>query len=179
MIDGIKIVGGKGERRALDFYPTPPECTKALLKYLNLKPGTMVWEPAAGDGSMARVLTEHGCRVISTDIQTGTDFLTAALPDEKIEWIITNPPFNKSVEFIRHCAELERPFALLLKAQYWHSAKRKPLFDEIRPTAILPLTWRPDFSGQGASLLDMQWTVWEQNWLDITLYQPLSKPKEA
>ena len=47
MIDGIKIVGGKGERRALDFYPTPPECTKALLKYLNLKPGAMDSEVSA------------------------------------------------------------------------------------------------------------------------------------
>lgn len=179
MNDSIKIVGGHGKRRELDFYPTPPECTSALIEYLKLKPGLTVWEPAAGEGHMARVLSEHGLTVISTDIQTGTDFLTASLPDESISWIITNPPFCRSVEFIRHCSELKRPFALLLKSQYWHSAKRKPLFDEIRPSAVLPLTWRPDFSGRGASILDMQWCIWENAWTDTTFYQPLSKPRRA
>lgn len=178
MIDPKKIIGGGGKRRAYDYYPTPPECTEALLEWWQLWPKCTIWEPAAGEGHIAKVLRGHGHTVIETDIQTGTDFLTASLPNEDVDYIITNPPFSLSVEFIRHCAELDRPFALLLKSQYWHSAKRKPLFDEIRPTAVLPLTWRPDFTGEGSSLMDMLWTVWidKDTWGE-TLYQPLDRPK--
>lgn len=177
-LDNIKIVGGNGQRQKWDFYPTPPECTQALVDWLHVPKGLTIWEPAAGEGHMARVLEDNGYRVISTDIRTGTDFLTAPLPDQNIGWIITNPPFSKSVEFIKHCAELERPFALLLKSQYWHSAKRLPLFQEIRPYAVLPLTWRPDFLGQGASIMDMLWCVWIKGVGSGTIYQPLSRPQK-
>lgn len=173
--DYIKIIGGHGQRQKWDYYPTPPECTVALMEWLDLPPSTVVWEPAAGEGRMADVIARYVGKVISTDIQTGTDFLTAPLPDKDVGWIITNPPFSRSVEFIRHANELNRPFALLLKSQYWHSARRKPLFDEIRPAAVLPLTWRPDFLGQGASMMDMIWCVWRGKHA-VTIYHPLSKP---
>lgn len=42
-------------------------------------------------------------------------------------------------------AEIGKPFAMLLKAQYWHAAKRAQLFCEVPPSYVLPLTWRPDF----------------------------------
>lgn len=175
--DYIKIIGGHGQRQKWDYYPTPPECTIALINFTKLPPDLVIWEPAAGEGHMADVIRRNGNKVIETDIQTGHDFLTTPCP-EGVNVIITNPPFSKSVEFIRRCDELHKPFALLLKSQYWHSAKRKPLFDEIRPTYVLPLTWRPDFLGKGASMMDMIWCVWS---LDarlnrVTYYQPLNKP---
>ena len=135
-----------------------------------------VWEPACGDGSMVKVLEKYFDRVVATDIQYGTDFLTAEMPDG-IEWIITNPPFSLAEQFIRKAAECNVPFAMLLKSQYWHSARRKKLFDEIRPSHILPLTWRPDFTGKGSSLLDMQWVVWARTDSYTTYFHPLGRPK--
>lgn len=177
MLDSLKIVGAKGQRQKNDYYPTPPECTEALIRWLNIRRSSTIWEPAAGEGNMVTVLKQAGFNVIATDIQTGTDFLTTPLIQKNIDWIITNPPFSLSVEFIKHCAELHKPFALLLKSQYWHSAKRKAIFDQIKPTAILPLTWRPDFLGKGASLMDMLWTIWEVPQFEgNTIYMPLSKP---
>lgn len=182
------IIGGNGSkpRNERDFYPTPPECTIALLNFLkeyNTKP-YKVWECACGEGHITKVLKEKGIKVVSTDIITGTDFLATDLPENDIDWIITNPPFNLAEEFIKHAHALRKKsdndlyFAFLLKSQFWHSKKRYQLFEETNPSFVLPLTWRPNFTGQGSSLLDMLWTVWcfETTEYSGTVYQPLKKP---
>lgn len=177
--DATKIVGANGDRHPLDYYPTPPEVTHALINFLEarelLSPENSVWECACGDGAMAKVFKARGYKTINTDIKEGVDFITADL-DEHYTWIITNPPFNKSVQFIEHALELECAFAFLLKSQYWHSAKRLSLFEKSPPTYVLPLTWRPDFTGEGSSLMDMMWCVWCPG-ISGTLYIPLEKPK--
>jgi hypothetical protein len=166
------------KRNKLDFYPTPREVTIALLDFLHIPENAKIWEPACGDGRMVEVMRERGYDVTGTDIQSGVDFLTADLP-KGCEWIITNPPFNVSEKFIKRCIYHGKPFALLLKSQYWHAAKRSPLFMEHPPKFVLPLTWRPDFTGQGSSLLDMAWCVWGDNYgLTFSLYKPLLKPTE-
>ena len=133
-MDSVKIVGGHGERRERDFYPTPPDCTEALLDYLSVRPKPLgkAWECAAGDGHISRVLRHYGYEVVESDIQTGTDFLTADLP-QGAEWIITNPPFNLAEAFIRKALSFNMPVALLLKSQFWHSKKRYPLFCSAPP----------------------------------------------
>lgn len=49
---GARINGGNTayKRVASDFYPTPPEATQALLDFLNIPHGSVVWEPASFDG---------------------------------------------------------------------------------------------------------------------------------
>lgn len=177
---GSRICGGNTayKRNASDFYPTPPEATQALLDFLKLDEGTRVWEPACGEGHMAEVLEKNGCIVRATDLQLGTDFLET---DENFsEWIITNPPFSLAEQFIRKCAGYNVPFALLLKSQYWHAAKRAALFSEITPAYILPLTWRPDFlfktRGSGSPFMDVIWCVWIPG-ENKTAYIPLVKPE--
>lgn len=170
-IQASQIMGGNGAkaRKAADLYPTPPEVTVALMRFLKLPGETVVWEPARGQGDMVRALANCGMAVYGTDIRDGIDFLTARQPGNApaADWIITNPPFSLADEFIRHAAEIGKPFAMLLKAQYWHAAKRAQLFREIPPSYVLPLTWRPDFlfkernGKKGASpLMDVMWCVW-------------------
>jgi len=65
--------GPKENRRDLDFYPTPPECTIALMDFLKLDPIT-IWEQACGNYSMSNILKQYGHEVISTDIIYGDDF---------------------------------------------------------------------------------------------------------
>jgi hypothetical protein len=124
------IIGANGERRERDFYPTPPECTIALLDFMReqclIKPGDWIWEPACGDGAISNVATQKGFNVISTDILTGTDFLTAPTPP--CDWIITNPPFSLATEFVRRASKSGKPFAMLLKSQFWHAGSRLKLF---------------------------------------------------
>lgn len=189
MKDNTWIVGANpnsGARKKLDYYPTPPEATEALILFLKdagFLTDCKIWECACGDGSMSAVLEKNGYEVISTDIYSdcyGTgniNFLTT-LNIPKCDWIITNPPFNVSEQFIMRSIEIGVPFALLLKSQYWHSKKRYDLFNVRKPAYVLPLTWRPDFTGEGSSLLDMAWTVWLKDDAK-TMYVPLEKPDEC
>ena len=53
----------KGNRRELDFYPTPPEATIALMDFLNLAEKT-IWECACGNNAMSSVIEKYGHNVI-------------------------------------------------------------------------------------------------------------------
>ena len=184
-LQASRISGGNSARgrRQADFYPTPPEATVALLQFLNLPKNTTIWEPAAGEGDMSDVLQTCFETVYTTDILDGTDFLKSSI--DAADWIITNPPFSLAEDFIRHAAKIEKPFAMLLKSQYWHASKRLALFEDIPPSYILPLTWRPDFffkerenGNSGSPLMDVMWCVWLTPWMRNvqTIYRPLPRP---
>lgn len=179
MTDSLKIIGAHGNRRKNDFYPTPRECTQALVDFLKenrlLYQKDVVWECACGDNAITEVLKWNGFRTWATDIQKGQDFMIYEM-QEDFDWIITNPPFCMAEDFIKKASSYGRPFAFLLKSQYWHSAKRLALFKDVRPAFVLPLTWRPNFTGAGASMLDMIWCVWVGA-SQTTFYEPLEKPK--
>ena len=122
-INAGRIAGGNSAygRAKADFYPTPPDATLALVKALSLPVKTRIWEPACGEGHMVQTLEKCGYSVIGTDISSGTDFLCATY--QPCDWIITNPPFSIADKFIERCLYFDRPFALLLKSQYWHAKK--------------------------------------------------------
>lgn len=172
------------KRRELDYYPTPPDVTLALLRFLNLSKDLTVWECACGDGHMSEVLKREGYTVYSSDVRgTGygegdADFLQK---NRKADVIMTNPPFALSESFIRHAISQAPIVAMLLKSQYWHAQKRSVLFQERPPAWVLPLTWRPDFMfGErgGAPTMECLWTVWIEGQLD-TRYRLLQRPKDA
>lgn len=180
--------GDRKKRRELDFYPTPPEVTVALLDFLEM-PFSKIWEPACGDGSMSRVLESYGGHeVISADIREteygagGVDFLQTRMDGQGIHAIITNPPFAMSEQFIRHALSHDvQVVAMVLKSQYWHAAKRRVLFEEFPPAYVLAMTWRPDFMGGergGAPTMECHWTVWIQGCKD-TRYRLLQKPRTS
>lgn len=83
-------------RVPLDFYPTPPEATRALLSVERFS-GT-IWEPACGDGAISKVLLAHGYSVVSTDLiyrgfgTGGVNFLTQT--QTRARNIVTNPPYG-------------------------------------------------------------------------------------
>lgn len=120
----LKMIGAAAGKQRInkDFYPTPPEVTKSLLGFLDIPKDKKIWEPACGEMDMANVFSEMGYSCVSSDIKDGCDFLETEL--KECDWIITNPPFYASADFIKRCAEFNKPFALLLKSQYWHSSKR-------------------------------------------------------
>ncbi len=176
---GLTIANGgdSAKRRRLDFYPTPPEATHALMLFLDLEPCT-IWEPACGDGAMSKVLRKYGHNVLSSDLREvgygegSVDFLTNV---RDCDAIITNPPFNRSHEFILHAIKQADVVAMLLKSQYWHAKKRIDLFRNNPPAFVLPLTWRPDFGNGGAPTMEVHWTVWVKGDSN-TKYRLLDKP---
>lgn len=171
------------DRPSTDFYPTPKEVTVALLRYLEIPKGSTIWEPACGDGRMAEVMKELGYDVISSDLNdmgygtTGVDYINSELVE--CDWIITNPPFKVSGEFIKTSINHGKPFALLVKSQYWHAQCKAVLFNEFKPKYVLPLTWRPDFlfgKKGGAPTMECLWVVWDTKPTEHTEYALLEKP---
>lgn len=178
---GSAMLGGNPAdgRQALDFYPTPEDVTLALLEVEAFD--ALVYEPACGDGAIAKVLEERGHIVCGTDIEprgygSQADFFS--LEGMEDGDLVSNPPFNLAEAFIRHAMTRLRPrkMALVLKSSFFHAKGRRPLFEEYPPAAIYPLTWRPDFLGKGAPVLEVAWFVWERGHKGATVYRPLSRP---
>lgn len=175
---GSWITGGNPTegRKKDDFYPTPPDCARSLLRHIEAP--YHIWEPACGTGEMAKEMEGEGHEVISSDkVDRGygfqCDFLEAVLP--LTDCVVTNPPFKLAEAFIRKCKDLEiRLFAFLLKTQYFHAYTRLPLFRDIRPSKILALTWRPDFSGGRNPTMDCVWAVWDGS-STTTEYMPIER----
>jgi len=153
----------------MDFYPTlDPYVVPALWRVLvgDTWPGD-VWEPAAGEGHMARALAAVGLHVTATDLEDyegggmgGLDFLAFEKP--LAPSVITNPPFSLAAEFIDHALGKlgVRYLALLLKADFYCAAKRADAYDARPPTQIAYVAWRVDFTGEGQGPLNVAWYIW-------------------
>ena len=163
------MLGTSGHERAEgDFYPTPPDVTRAVLPYL--PKGVAIWEPAAGDGAMATVLrVEGGYRVAESDIAPRNDaphvdFLAKGDLPPNTRWIVTNPPYSLAEEFVRKALDLTYPsggVAMLLRNEWDCASSRIDLFG--RPFARkIVLTWRPRWiaGSTGSPRHNYAWFVW-------------------
>lgn len=164
--------GAKTARRALDFYPTPSEATRAFLAAERgaIVPHGMVWEPCGRGGAIARELELVQLRTVASDIVAdptngvaGADLLL-----ERSAWapaVVTNPPFALARPMIVHLwGTLHVDYlALLLKTQFWNSGKSAALWrDGFRPTRRWDITWRIDFTGAGDPVMSVSWFVWDR-----------------
>src|SRR5687767_14434166 len=101
-----------------DQFQTPNYATDILIPYLKhmkiFSPNSFrIWECAAGLGKIVNRLGDKGLDVFGTDLQTGTNFLTAESP-EWFECIVTNPPFSLKRKFYERALGYGVPFALLI-----------------------------------------------------------------
>ncbi len=151
------------ERKADDKYLTPAWVTQALIPHIPYRIRT-IWEPAAGEGKMAKVLTDAGYTVITSDITEGGDFLdnkTHTVPFN--EAIITNPPYSLAREFIECSLQRAGFVAMLLRADYDHAKTRQHLFLDTRFAKKIILTKRIRwFEGTtGGPSFNHQWLIWD------------------
>lgn len=99
-----------------DNFQTPNYATELLIPFIPKDLG-VIWECAAGEMKMVKVLLEHGFGVAATDLSTGVNFLIDDYP-ENYDAIITNPPFSLKKKFYLQCRKYHLPFALLIPADY-------------------------------------------------------------
>lgn len=161
----------RANRAQGDFYPTPPEATHALFDRIGPLTG-VVWEPACGDGSMAKVIAER-CPKASLRVsdlydrgygETGVDFLQ----EERMQTahVVTNPPYSLAEPFVRHAlgtVPSAGTVAMLLKLNFLEGIRRKKLFEESPPSWVYVFSRRLKFpmpSGQGGGVLAYAWFVW-------------------
>jgi len=164
-INGARSVmaSRKEDADSLDYFPTPPWASRALLEivlpHIGVDPcqlGT-VWEPGCGEGHISGVLAEYGNRVIASDIasydkggrfppgwEATSDFLenppmrpNGAPQGLWADWIITNPPFDdKALAFALRALELARAGVALFVRQQWLEGvgRYEALFGDNPPT---------------------------------------------
>jgi len=73
-------------RKDVDFSPTPPWATRALMEHvmpaLGVRDFHSAWEPACGEGHMAEPLREYFTEVMATDVM---DYGYGAVRDFLVE----------------------------------------------------------------------------------------------
>jgi hypothetical protein len=162
--------------RGADLYETPPEAVRALLQVeSNTGP---IWECAAGRGAIVRVLREAGHEVIGTDLITydspdsrgGVDFLNAQSAPDGVRTILTNPPYQRAGEFVRHALALVPHVAMLVRLAFLESQRRSDILDDGRLARVypfanrLPMMHRDGWEGPKASnSMAFAWLVWDAN----------------
>lgn len=156
-----------------ELYATPPNCTEALLEVESFQ--GPIWEPAAGNGAIVRVLETAGFLVHATDLHDwgigagGQDFLatdTLLAPN-----IVTNPPFSLAEEFATHALNLgARKVCLFLRLAFLEGeARRKGIFTVSPPSRVWVMSkwqtlWRADDPNPRATggTMAFGWFVWER-----------------
>lgn len=169
------IVGTSPGRPDKDFYPTPPEATKALLRMETF--GGTIWEPACGDGAISKILEVRGYTVKSSDLvnrgygESPVDFLSCQKL-EKVQSIITNPPYCLAEQFVKTALSVTTDkVAMLLKLVFLEGISRKPLFETTPLARVWVFSRRLSMSRKGEPLsnggmLAFAWFVWEHGWKD-------------
>lgn len=158
-----------------EFYPTPPEATRALLSVESFDGD--IWEPACGDGRIAKVLTDHGHAVVSTDLneygfgEAGVDFLSER--EARAKHIVTNPPYGYGLadRFIRRALTLTQwtggKVAMLLNMSSLCHRQRTDWWREIPPARLYAIDdivcWPEDRYGPPPRYFTKHryvWAVW-------------------
>lgn len=134
---------------SLDFFPTPPWATRALIKHVLPRteaayPMQVVWEPACGAGHMARPLSEYFHAVHSSDVHSYgfgqvTDFLwPGTKAPGPIDWVITNPPFRLAERFVHRGLDFaQHGVAVLVRTAFLEGHERWKSLFSVRPPAII------------------------------------------
>jgi hypothetical protein len=173
---GAVMASRREPKDSLEFFPTPAWATRALCEWLvdqnplPLLSEMSVWEPACGQGHMARPLAEYFATVHSSDVcRYGAgdveDFLFPT--DRRASWIVTNPPFRLGEQFAKTAIErADNGVALLVRTAFLESAARfESLFIRNPPCDILQFVERvPMFKGRvdpnGSTATAYCWLVW-------------------
>lgn len=166
---------------SLDFFPTPPWATRALMVHVLGKIysplsfcGWTALDPACGEGHMVEPLREYFGQVFASDVfdygrgYPVADFLDRTHPLPRVDWIIINPPFNAAADFARRALDSagHRGLAIFQRLAWIEGGDRhKALFSKRPPHFIAPFAervplhkgvWKPD----GDSATAYAWFVW-------------------
>ena len=103
-----------------DVIMTPESLAKLLIYHFN--PQGKILEPCKGTGSFLKNLPKdtQWC-----EITEGRDFFDF---NEKVDWVITNPPWSKIRKFLQHSMELSNNVCFLMTINHiWTKARLKDI----------------------------------------------------
>jgi hypothetical protein len=176
------------DREKDDFYPTPPEPTRALLatELPRLRDFPCIWEPAAGDGAMVREMEAVGLKVHKTDlVDRGCGAIIANFYSFACgpRAIVTNPPFaecgwgNGRARWLYHALETlgVEYMALLMNWSFPGAGGLAPFWAKYPPARVYLMRWKIDFTGQGAPPMLNAWFVWDRQHQGETVLRMLDR----
>ncbi|GGE79242.1 SAM-dependent DNA methyltransferase [Stappia taiwanensis] len=168
----------------LDFFPTPPWATRALLVHclpqLVKSMGALrkrgAWDPCCGAGHMSKVLGGFFWSVLESDVhpygqRMVEDFLiTCPGPNPRPQTIVMNPPFNKAATFVKHALSYRPAIVAALVRSNWLEGQTRhaDLFLKNPPTAVFQFVERvPMVAGRWAvnakTATSYAWIVWQRD----------------
>lgn len=106
-----------------DIHMTQPQVAKRIIEHF--KPAGKCLEPFFGDGAFFQHLPEGAdwC-----ELSKGKDFFAY---HQKVDWIVTNPPFSNLTEVFRHAFHIARNSVFLIPiSKFWSSQPRIALARE-------------------------------------------------
>ena len=189
LLCGEAVYADEPLREKDDFYPTPPEPTRALLKSesARLSHFPRIWEPACGDGAMLSEIRAAGHRAVGSDmVDRGAGGIIKSFygfAEPLAPAIITNPPFQEcnSGKWVRHALETlgVEYMALLLPLNWPGALSRASLWAAHTPARVYLMRWRIDFTGAGAPPMLNAWFVWDQHHKGETVLRMLDRSDDA
>lgn len=155
-----------------DNCQTPPYAVDLLIQCQHM--GKRIWEPAPGEGLLARRLRERGKEVLTTT----SDFFYTTPPGVgdllAVDWLVTNPPFSLKYPWLERCYELRLPFALLMPSDVLFSQKAQVLFNRYGIYVHVPnrrINFKmPSKAWNSSAQMSTSWFVWWPGLDEVTIH---------
>ena len=164
------------KRNKRDFYPTPPEAVAPLIPHLpesrHNRWGVRYAEPCAGDGALIKALNAYGLRCnYAADSMPQQDWITKRGARQwdgrpstgRIDYIITNPPWDRKVlhPMIEHFSAMY-PTWLLFDADWVHTKQSAPFMPYLRKiVSVGRVKWIHDSKMTGKD--NCAWHLFDQH----------------
>ncbi|MDX6766856.1 MAG: hypothetical protein SFU85_08690 [Candidatus Methylacidiphilales bacterium] len=128
-----------------DVVQTPLEMAGRLVRHF--APKGRILEPCCGQGNFLH----HLPGAMSCEIQRGEDFFDW---DEKVDWIITNPPWSQIRPFLCHAMEVADEVVFLMTVNHvWTKARLRDIREQgfgLREIVLVEMP--PEFPQSGFQL---------------------------
>ena len=181
------------KRVEYDYYATNPKAAEILLA---VEPHlTCIWEPACGEGHLAKVFANAGKLALATDIinrdyilqNNCLDFLKYSSNWNLQHDIVTNPPYKYAKEFVEKALDIVakgRKVCMFLKLTFLEGKSRKEFFKKYPPKTVYVFSSRMTCGKNGkftvfdakkmkdipiSSAVAYAWFVWEKGYSGKTI----------
>lgn len=122
--------------QTIDRCQTPGYALDPLLPYL--RGHEIIWEPAAGEGNIARTLRAGGWHVATSDILAGQEQNFFTYTPRRWDVQVTNPPYSCKYDWLERSYALGKPFALLVPVETIAAGRAVRLFQRYGVEILMP-----------------------------------------
>lgn len=113
-----KILSPSKNTPTHDLVYTPIKLSKDIIDHFN--PTGTILDPCCGDGSFYKHYPKH-CKKDWCELQREKDFFKYT---NKVDWIITNPPWSKMRMFLQHGMEISTNIVYLVTINHFMTKAR-------------------------------------------------------